>query len=756
MAAVLEGGKAEKFCLFAMQLRGGHRTHRTLENLRASYGSNNNWTASLEIELWSLYRCMKKLHSPNTMVYPDSVLDTVTREQRTALSGTGLVRPRKVNRAQLAAHMRAIILSRVRNFDIVVWMDNFNKQRYSRNPNEDRDRSINGTVTAVLQLPRLSLRPLPYPSLKELVTRIQPLSIVLVAVMDGIRGLLTEVSREHLQFKDVRVPLDIRRSGVLPVPWLPAGIDAQNVGSAKGLLAGLEAIRQRYTAEARSVMVLVDVNIFYRGVKMFYSDTYAPFDFRRYFQRQPMVLGVWHSYKYVLCQFYIAFLPLLTCLEHGMAFTEDPCGIHIPNRPKVILMEKVVLGLFLVSDGMKAFIKSELASIKKAAAEHPGNVQFASSLKHINALWSLLYEYVPVLFHLGRQVRTCHWGERTVQSGMKAKDIHSLCLLAIIQLRRNVKGRREEYVSSLVMQLLMWSPFHSHIPAHGHSEEVLEAMLSRLSKRMRADLTATSITQVEDIFVCLGATRPQSKDLNKPGISKVWPHSAKLNVQELVRLIVKDEVPFIKYTKDKGSTVTGSLEWPENFHYPKSLLDPISATEFEAIIVKLMTTLLDKTKGKSVMDDASIKTTCPDLPMTCDNKLLARKRIRDFVQAVHTQNSKPKPTNRKRRRSVRPNMDRLHMQLDARAPALHPSRERDHVPAVESHVQERHPIWRRNVDIRDEEVVVSSSSSDTGDNWGTDSDDAEELPEDNHIHVNTDDSDPAFVFLEEQEEFYDV
>ena len=198
MAAVLAGGRAENFCEFAMQLRGGRRVHRTIENLRQSYGSKNNWTSSLEVQLWSLYRCMKMLNSPNSMVWTDSVLDTVTREQRRALSGTGLVRPRKENRAQLADHMRSVIRSSVRSCDVVVWMDNFNKQRYSRNPNENRERSINGTVTAVLQLPRLSLRPQPYPSLKELVTRIRPLSIVLVSIMDHLRGLHADVYGEGL------------------------------------------------------------------------------------------------------------------------------------------------------------------------------------------------------------------------------------------------------------------------------------------------------------------------------------------------------------------------------------------------------------------------------------------------------------------------------------------------------------------------------------------------------------------------------
>ncbi len=76
-----------------------------------------------------------------------------------------------------------------------------------------------------------------------------------------------------------------------------------------------------------------------------------------------MILGVWHSYKYVLSQFYIGFLPLLTCIEHGMMFTADPEGLTIPNKLKVVVMEKVVMGIFLRCKELKEAVGARITAL---------------------------------------------------------------------------------------------------------------------------------------------------------------------------------------------------------------------------------------------------------------------------------------------------------------------------------------------------------------------------------------------------------
>ena len=104
------------------------------------------------MKMWSLYACLRVLVTPDYPAPYDDALSTISKEQRKALSGTGLVKPRKENRKRLSAILRVEHNASVYLKDIVVWLDNFNKKRFSRNPNENRDKCINGTVFVVLTL----------------------------------------------------------------------------------------------------------------------------------------------------------------------------------------------------------------------------------------------------------------------------------------------------------------------------------------------------------------------------------------------------------------------------------------------------------------------------------------------------------------------------------------------------------------------------------------------------------------------------
>ena len=61
-----------------------------------------------------------------------------------------------------------------------------------------------------------------------------------------------------------------------------------------------------------------------------------------------------------------------------------------------------------------------------------------------------------------------------------------------------------EYIRSLTLSLLCWSPFHSALPAVAFVEEALEASLSRLAKMMAGSFHADTVSDIGALYCSLG------------------------------------------------------------------------------------------------------------------------------------------------------------------------------------------------------------------------------------------------------------
>ena len=747
-AAVDGRGQAADFCLFVMQLRNneGSRRTRTLTTLRSDYNKvGNRWVGPLKMQMWSLYACLRILVTPDHPAPYDDVLSNVTKEQRHALSGTGLVRPRKENRKKVAALMRSQIDATVHLKDVVIWLDNFNKKRFSRNPNENRDKCINGTVFAILTLPFLNILPRPYPSLKNVLLAVNTTIILLPEAHKFLCNFIRDVLKERLTFEKVRAPLDIRRKQVRSKPWLPAHLDAYNVGSNDGLLQALAYIRGKYIGSVRSVSILADVNIYYRVVRLLYSATYAKWDFRSWLGPIHMILGVWHSYKYCVQQFYSRFLPLITCLEYGTLYTSNPTTASIANSPKLVLMERVILGVFLNSNEYAAKLKSEVQRLKRerdTAFTDIGKTNADIRLRRMEALKNLVLEYVPMLFAIGRAARDCYWEDMGTVTGLVAKDVHLHCLLMLLQLRRSQRGR-QEYIGALTWQLILWSGFTSCLPSPAHNEEALESMLSRLSRSMRADLTATSVQEVSEIFVCLGVVSQDAKDIDDAGISRQWPSRMKLRLDALIKSINDDTVPYISYTPNKQKTISGQLEWPASFKFPPSLFEEITLEEFDVTVVSSITTTVEGDAGATVSDDR-IKELCPDLQLCTRELTQEKEKLGQYLRGIQEQRMATQPKPKRRGKNPDPNAARaeLERQLQARARPVHPSRLRLQRPPMANEEAEN------VVDVEDDASSAADSDFDNdvdhnsdGDNWDSSEEEEQDhvpAPHEKDIYIDVD------------------
>ena len=80
---------------------------------------------------------------------------SMTRRQRASLAIPGVLTARRTSTKKRAAENRAKVTSAMTAAGGLVWIDNFNKFRYARNVNAERDQCINGTVMSVLPMPSL-------------------------------------------------------------------------------------------------------------------------------------------------------------------------------------------------------------------------------------------------------------------------------------------------------------------------------------------------------------------------------------------------------------------------------------------------------------------------------------------------------------------------------------------------------------------------------------------------------------------------
>ena len=131
---------------------------------------------------------------------------------------------------------------------------------------------------------------------------------------------------------------------------------------------------------------------------------------------------------------------------------------------------------------------------------HANNPQ----LRVLRALKDLLTFWAPALLRLGYCVRQCYWEGRPGQSttGVTAQRILQTCLVMHAHLLDDWDAR-EEYTRTMATALLVWLPWHSHLPGCMFVEEACEAMLSRVVARCRQQRQLTGFQATYNLFVTL-------------------------------------------------------------------------------------------------------------------------------------------------------------------------------------------------------------------------------------------------------------
>ena len=568
-AAVSGCTHAQSLVTFGSGIRFNRKTRHTFGELHAMFQSPTTRKRGPFLRsIHSLYSSMRVLCVPRKRNQEHDALYNLTKEQRTLLSGSGVVQQRRESIVSKAARCREQFKEWTQGQALVVHFDNFNRLRYLANPASGRDRSINACAFAVLRLPRSLPLFSGFPTLEELHSRVSTLTKDILAGARKLSADIDDVLLSGYRFHEIRAPLDVRRTNVLGPLWRPWQMTDSDTSKQQGLVQALHEVEDitRHCGVSH-VPILVDVNLFSRCMKLMYSSSYTFVDMRSWFRRHPVHFGAWHAYKQCVHTVYNAFLPYFVFMEYE-PFRSNPETTSVGNFPKLITKECMVAALFLHGRVLRGRLEQSVKNMGTGTNEMAPKV-----CGRLQALHNLLFQYVPALFLVGYLVRTSYWEGVEPNTGEQAY----ICLQYCYVILSSLGGGRSLYCYNIALALLQWHNWHSHLPGSVHVEEALEAMLSRLSRTMRSDLTVHTVEEINMLFGSLRVHDVQRpKDLKATHLSETLCVRVKQDLGDLYRAIITDKLPFVAH-KSSGGSVVGSWMWPTKFSWPGPLMrDPAS------------------------------------------------------------------------------------------------------------------------------------------------------------------------------------
>ena len=170
---------------------------------------------------------------------------------------------------------------------------------------------------------------------------------------------------------------------------------------------------------------------------------------------------------------------------------QHPEQTTVYTRPRLIVIEHLVMGLFLAADAVEPEIRRTLSDLEfRCKPEDPRLVQ-------CRGLLYLCTEYCPALVEMGIAVRQCFWKTQDCGTGVHAKSVLRDATVLLHAMRGKTPS---EYVRNLCVMQQLWTAIHSELPAATFVEECLESSLSVLTRRHGTDTRATTVQQISDLY----------------------------------------------------------------------------------------------------------------------------------------------------------------------------------------------------------------------------------------------------------------
>ena len=456
-------------------------------------------------QLYMLWSVLHKSARPTSKVSRKDTLtgQPLTQGVRRVLANCGVVTNRPVPLTAEATWAAQQLWSSMSNHQMAMWFDNWWWKRFTTDL-EHPNPSMNLTVFAMLHTTDLC----PFPGHPSLVTVLGHLDSAVHSTATTLRSL-NDVTRVSLDAEPefIRVPLDIKRDNVRSLQFRPLLLTDLTTGGILDLLHMLQEIQDIQRHTRRPMPLIIDLKIHFHFVRFLYEESYVQYNFHEHLSMLPCMYGAWHPYKHTALEVYKAFFPIFAALEN--------CNLQVDgmvyHHRKLLHIEKVVAALLLVGNSIRVRIQRKLEWLKLAPASL-SSVQVDSATCWLQGLQSLLFSYVRALFALGVQVRYYNWSGQQPGTGQAAHIVLEWSLLLHLFLTGDWDAKTE-YVRSLSVTLAMWQEWMSNTLGCLFVEEIGEALLSRLSARVKLHPTALSQPPLMDLFLCMPHPRMGTKTL---------------------------------------------------------------------------------------------------------------------------------------------------------------------------------------------------------------------------------------------------
>jgi hypothetical protein len=459
-------------------------------------------------DAWAMYRTLRQHACPRAeqpVVQPGEGAVQFTRATSAFLRPSGVrtehAEWRASERKRLAQERLLELWGAMAGRGCVLWYDNFYKRLYHATPRQPMT-SLNTTVMSVMRR-QTDERPTGfegYPSLEQLWNRLDGVAQDLCdAATDRLPALFRDVGAQPLGAGEFRVPLDVPRQRARAPVWRPFNLSADIVSSQVGMLRVLRFLRDTVLPHVQAPLpLLVDVNLWYRQVKLVYGREAQRWEVAAALEQLPPLYGVWHAYKQVLHVLYRRLLPLFVYVQRG----SQPPGANWMEHPRTRTLECWIGALLMLPADrrlrLSAFrewlvrrrdrMREEVAErdtkvleaerLKKLAeekAKHLRSARGRSAGRHreeldraerleqrntraweqavdhrrrvlqdlravrrdlaiVQALVDLVTVWAPAVFALGWRVRDCHWKHRQVNTGSYAKETLRTAFLLLFYL----------------------------------------------------------------------------------------------------------------------------------------------------------------------------------------------------------------------------------------------------------------------------------------------------------------------------------
>lgn len=479
------------------QLRSNKRTRRSMERLRQEQRRRpstvrQRWYKLFGTAVLSLFRTMRRMSVPRAPAL--TTLGTqMARRERRALATTGAVVTAIPSLREDADMAAARLWESFPGRQAILWMDNDYRERWGTDPAR-LNLSLNITAMCVLFLDMDSPGPTTTRSSRipdfpghlttsRVVWRVRDVAALLVEGLAALHHNVRELNAMALGADTIRVPLDVKRTGIRALPWRPCLLSEYQVSSNEDLVALLGMATKLQERSRVALPLLLDENIHYRVMRLLHSTSHKDVDVGDWLSRVPVLYGIWHPYKHLVGVLYRAFLPIIALLE-GSGHVHP--GDRVVAGRKVLYMEKVFATLLILAPEVRERLEARLAEVRdrggsgapgaaadpnrstssNAPMESPvSEAWMGQELVVLQGLHTLLYFYCPLIFQLGWKVRQCTWQGRPTQSvkGDVAKQVLHQAFLVMTHVQGDTECK-EEYSRTIALALLTWQPWHSKLP----------------------------------------------------------------------------------------------------------------------------------------------------------------------------------------------------------------------------------------------------------------------------------------------------